>query len=156
MLRLLFQTFINCSSKSAWNSSRWCSTRWAVLSLVLQPPAKYLLIGRSSDTLPLFAALCLPFLLQVFTTQVLDSIENGSRLDNPTLHLTFIHFVPFRVLAPWLSLTKNIMQSKLQRWTRDPSLTVQGRRHSLKWFCCCPGAGPSPQPWGSIPVPTPS
>ena len=100
MLRLLFQTFINCSSKFAWNSSHRCSTRWDVLSLVLQLPTKNLLIGRSAATLPLFETLRLPFLLQVVTTQVLDSIANGSRPDNSTLHLTFIHFVPFKILAP--------------------------------------------------------
>ena len=76
--------------------------------------------------------------------QVLDSISNGSRPDNPTLHLTFTHFFPFRILARWLSLTENLTWSKIQRWMRDPSLTAWGWRCSLKQLCCFPGAGPSP------------
>ena len=100
VLRLLFQKFINCSSKVAWNSSHWCSMRWTVLSLILQLLAKNLLIGISMATLPLFATRCIPFLLQEFIMQVLGSIANGSHPDNPTLYLTFIHILPLKILAP--------------------------------------------------------
>ena len=152
MLSMLFQTFINCSSKVVWNSSHWCSTWWVFLSLILQPPAKYLLIGRSADTLPLFATPChsFPYASVPYAGFRLHFQWSLTSIIPPYISpwYTLSHSGSWTLDYPWLKILRRVDSEDK---TRGPSLTAQGWRRSLKWFCCYPGGGLL-QPLGSIPV----
>ena len=102
MLRLLFQTFINCSSKFAWNSSRWCSMRWNVPPCPINRPLK----SPDWEINSYLSSICnlssfFPFVIVYFVG--FDSIFPWSLApDNPTILLSSTYFAPFKILAPWL------------------------------------------------------
>ena len=122
MLRLLFHTFIKFSSKVAWNLSRWCSMWWVVLPRPLT--IRQILPDCETDGYLAFVCNLTPFfpLWKCSLHRFLTPFPMVRCPDNPTMHLTLIHFAPFRILAPWLSLIENITWSRLCRRTRDPSL----------------------------------
>ena len=145
MLRLFFQTFTKFLLKlhGIHLAGAPCD---GIFSLVLRLPVKYLMIGRSAATLPLFSTPChsFPYASVPYAGFRLHFQWSLTSIIPPYISpwYTLSHSGSWPLDYPWL---KRLRRVDSKDKTRDSSLTAQGRRCSLKWFCYCPGASLSPR-----------